>query len=187
MVVTVAKDRAAAEKNLTKYLALKKKLLNHWGIGASVLKKYDIEPFLKRQAAFENGLADFSRLRTQYNKLSDVLRVAKSDPEYPPQELETQEKDWLDVGGKIQKLGSTGLKDVGAKFEKNLGDFDSTVEKLIANLRKVQTKTKQQHDALVELLQFLEQTQKAFALSAQGKWGFVQGAVDAVKAKVPIK
>jgi len=116
-----------------------------------------------------------------------VLRVAKIDPEYPPPELEKLEKDWIDVGGKIQKMGSTGLKDVGAKLEKNLGDFDSTVEKLIKNLRTVEPKTPKQRKDLVELLQFLLKTQTAVAKAAQGQYGFVQGAVDAVKAKVPIK
>jgi dsDNA-specific endonuclease/ATPase MutS2 len=186
VVVTIPKDRAAAETELAKYLALKKKLIDA-KVGAAALKKYDVEPFLKRQAAFENQLADFGRLRTQYNEQSDKLRKEKADAELPAQEVEDLEQAWLETGGKIQKLGSTGLKDVGAKLEKNLGDFDSTVEKLIASLRKVQTKTPQQRQYVVELLQFLLKTQTAVARAAQGQYGFVRGAIDAVKAKVPIK
>jgi hypothetical protein len=175
------KDRAAAVSGLAQYQALKQKLINEWGIGASVLKKYDIEPYLKQQEAFENALADFTTLRTQYNDLADKLLAgpAAADP--------ALQQQWVAVGGKITTLGKTDLLNVGGKFRKNLSSFESTLGKLIPNLDKEQTVTPKQRADLVALMQFLKKTLTSVKNLSNEDFDFVQGAVDAVKAKVPIK
>lgn len=182
--VISGKDRAAAVTKLEQYLKLKQRLTDEWGIGASVLKKYDIEPYLKKQAEFENGLADFGRLRTQYNTLSDELREAQVKE--PGPEVAKLEKDWLDVGQQVQTLGGKGLKDIGVKFRKNLDDFDSTLKKLVTNLQKVETKTPKQRADLVALLQFLKGLHATVKQLAGENYDFVQEAVDQAKAKTPI-
>jgi len=182
--VYTGKDRAAAVSKLAQYRKLKQRLTDEWGIGASVLKKYDIEPYLKKQEEFENGLADFGRLRNQYNSLSEELREAKVKE--PGPEVEKLEQDWLEVGGKVQTLGSKQLKGVGGKFRKNLDDFDSTLKKLVTNLEKVETKTPKQRADLVALLQFLKSLQTTVSRLADENYDFVQEAVDQAKAKTPI-
>jgi hypothetical protein len=177
------KDKAVAASSLAQYQALKQKLINEWGIGASVMKKYDIEPYLKQQEAYENLLVDFGDMRKQYNELSDELRTAQS--EGSPDTAPLQQK-WIDVGGKIQTMGSKQLLDVGAKFAKNLSDFESKLEKLVVNLQKVETKTPKQRADLVALLQFLKKTLGSVKNLSNEDFDFVQAAVDAVKAKAPI-
>jgi hypothetical protein len=182
--VYTGKDKATAVSTLAQYRALKKRLTDEWGIGATVLKKYDIEPYLQKQEEFENALADFGKLREDYNKLSDELRVAKVKE--PGPEVEKLEQDWLEVGGKVQTVGGKPLKDVGGKFAKNLESFDSTLGKLVANLQKVQTKTPKQRADLVALLQFLKKTHASVKTLANKNYDFVQEAVEAAKAKTPI-
>jgi hypothetical protein len=182
--VHTGKDRAAAVSKLAQYRKLKQRLTDEWGIGASVLKKYDIEPYLKKQEDFENGLADFGRLRNQYNELSEDLREAKVKE--PGPEVDKLEQEWLEVGGKVQTVGSKQLKDVGAKFRKNLDDFDSTLKKLVTNLQKVETKTPKQRADLVALLQFLKGLHATVKKLANENYDFVQEAVDKAKERNPI-
>jgi hypothetical protein len=181
--VYTGKDRATAVSTLTQYQTLKKRLTDEWGIGASVLKKYDIEPFLKRQEDFENALADFGTLRGDYNSLSKKLKLANEEGS---PEAEGLQQQWLEVGGKVQTVGSKQLKDVGGKFRKNLDDFDSTLKKLVVNLEKVQTKTPKQRADLVALLRFLKQTQASVKKLADKNYDFVQEAVEAAKSRTPI-
>lgn len=182
--VITGKDRAAAVSKLAQYRALKKRLTDEWGIGATVLKKYDIEPYLVKQEEFENGLAEFGKLREEYNELSDELRVAKVKE--PGPEVDKLEQSWIEVGGKVQTLGSKDLKGIGAKFQKNLSDFDSTLKKLVTNLQKVETKTPKQRADLVALLQFLKGLHANVKKLANENYDFVQESVDAAKARNPI-
>jgi hypothetical protein len=182
--VLTGKDRAAAVAKLEQYRKLKQRLIDEWGIGASVLKKYDIEPYLVKQEEFENALAEFGKLRKDYNELSDELRVAKVKE--PGPEVDKLEQEWLEVGGKVQTLGSKDLKGVGAKFRKNLDGFDSTLKKLVTNLQKVETKTPKQRADLVALLQFLKGLHANVKKLANENYDFVQEAVDQAKARTPI-
>jgi hypothetical protein len=176
------KDKAVAASTLAQYQSLKQKLVNEWGIGASVLKKYDIEPYLKQQEAYEGLLVDFADLRKQYNDLSDQLRTAQNDGS--PEVVPLQQK-WIDVGGQVTAMGSKQLLDVGGKFAKNLSDFETTLDKLVVNLGKVETKTPKQRADLVALMQFLKKTLTSVKNLSNEDFDFVQAAVDAVKAKAP--
>jgi hypothetical protein len=182
--VYTPKDRATAVSALTQYQALKKQLTDEWGIGASVLKKYDIEPFLKRQEEFENALVNFGRLRSDYNSVSEKLKLANEEGS---PEAEKLQQESLDVEGQVQTMGTKQLKDVGGKFAKNLDDFDATLKKLIVNLEKVETKTPKQRADLVALLRFLKKTQASVKKLADKNYDFVQEAVEAAKARNPIK
>jgi hypothetical protein len=190
----VRKGQTVATDEFKRYQTLKKNLLAAGGPGAGLLKKYDISPYLKQQDAFFGQLTEFERLRIDYNKLSDQLRAAQVKP-IPLPEVEKLEKDWLDVGGKMQKMGSKELKDVGGKFRKNLLDYDSKVEKLVGDLEKSQTKaeesekgmTPKQRQQLVGLLNFLRTTRGSMRVMAKEDFDFVQGSIDKVKAATPIK
>jgi len=188
------------------YQDLTKALTDEWGLGAKVLRKNNIAPYLKQFEGYMAQVKEFDRLRTEYVGLGDRLRMdtdkAREAPD-PMQYMADADKirpEWLRVGGQITEMGKD-LPGMGARVEKSLAGFDKTVVNLLDNLKAETDKVWNQHQnlspkqqqaysrqrtAMRGLVSFLEKAQTNFGQYAKQDFGALEKMVDEVKNKNPV-
>jgi len=153
----------ATDTYMTQYMPLATAIMNHWGLGADQLKKYNIEGALLKHQNFANDLG----------KYKDLLEKSRSDPGAQAQ-LPASRAQALKSGVDFGKVAPDLEAQIG-KLAPALGDA--------ARGANVSDQAKQDVVAMLTFLKTLEQA--VVAWNAQPGAGFVEEILKRIEGEVP--